>query len=49
MLTFLTNFIDIIIENEKKFRSNLSRMDSFNKFLYEYEMQSVAAYSPKVD
>jgi hypothetical protein len=38
MLTFLINFIDIIIENEKKFSSNLKKMNSFNRFLYEYEI-----------
>jgi hypothetical protein len=49
MLTFLINFIDIIIENEKKFSSNLKKMNSFNRFLYEYEIQSVESYSPKMN
>lgn len=49
MQQFLTKFIDQMHGMQKKFDENLTRAASLNKFLYEYEVHSVAAYSPKVN
>lgn len=38
MYDFLNKFIEVIVTNEKKFEQNLLKMQSLNKFLYEYEV-----------
>lgn len=49
MQSFLNKFIEIITENEKRYDLNRQRIESLNKFLYEYERQSVESYSPSVN
>ena len=34
---------------QKKYEENNAKATSLNKFLYEYELQSVLTYSPKVN
>ncbi len=46
MEVFLNKFLEIAIENEKKFDISKDRVKNFNKFLYEYEKFSVECYKP---
>ena len=41
MKTFLLKFIEYVGSMAKKFEENLVKSSSLNKFLYEYELQSV--------
>jgi len=38
MQAFLTKFVEIILENEKKFDQNRVRVNNLNKLMYEYEL-----------
>lgn len=49
MQTFLVKFLEVIGDNEKRYNENRKRIESLNKFLYEYERQSVESYSPQMN
>ena len=49
MKNFLTKFIKILFETEKRFDQNSKRMQKFNELLYEYENLSIKTYSPHVN
>lgn len=49
MHTFLNKFLEEVAQKEKKFEEDVIRSASLNKFLYEYEVNSVLSYSPKLN
>ena len=49
MRDFLSKIMDTIIESEKRFEKNRQRVQGLNRFLYEYERQSVQSYSPAMN
>ena len=49
MEVFLNKFLDIAIENEKKFDISKERVKTFNRLLFEYEKHSVECYKPSIN
>lgn len=46
MSAFLVKLLEEVEKREKKFEEDVVKNASLNKFLYEYEINSVQSYSP---